>query len=322
MDNNSNDMNRLLQELANQKKEDRKYLLKIEIAKATDRSVKQALQEILDDIEKKEKKSRMVFLIVIAILIGAILFVIGNIDFSKKENPKPLANEVSSSTIESTNPSFQKVIETKESRKKEISLTNAQVKEWVIAVWDMRHQHYPDIKNIRMNIRSDDKDKLVYIDVLPPIDKEVDKYSVFRINAKGELEESGYYNQNGGINNWVIVSREFMDTSEVDVKPEIIVERKKEDSSPQHNISSNEAITWVQDYLKSQGTEPLDFEDVTFDTQQSSEGLTEVMMYTWNPAHTAKTFFAVYRVNAEGKLEEGSIYGHDDWHVVSDEFKK
>lgn len=40
MDNNSNDMNRFLQELANQKKEDRKYLLKIEIAKATDRSVK------------------------------------------------------------------------------------------------------------------------------------------------------------------------------------------------------------------------------------------------------------------------------------------
>lgn len=316
MDDNSNDMNRLLQELANQKNKDRKYLLKIEIAKATDRSVKLALQEILDDIEKKEKTSRIIGIIALVVIIGAVLFVLGTRESNSKNTDKsPITSSSSSEVVYSSQSDSTEI---KESRKKEVSLTNHQVEEWVSAVWDKRHQNYPDLKDKRLNIRTDDTDKLVYIDVLPPRDKEVDKYSVFRINAKGELEESGYFNQNGGINNWVVVSREFMDTSEVDVKPKITVDQ----SSSKQSITSDEAIKWIQDYLRSQATEPLDFEEVTFDTQQSSEGLTEIMMYTWNPAHTAKTFVAVYRVNADGKLEEGSIYGHDDWHVVSDEFIK
>lgn len=254
--------------------------------------------------------------------MGAILFVIGNMDYSKKGDSKPLVKSVSSSTLESMNQSLQPIIETKESRKKEVSLTNNQVKEWVSAVWNKQHQNHPEFKNFRMNIRSDDKDKLVYIDVLPPRDKEVDKYSVFRINAKGELEESGYYNQNGGFNDWVIISREFMDTSEVDVKPEIVNEDKKKDSSSRSNITSNEAVTWVQDYLRSQATEQLDFEEVEFKTQINDDGFLEVMIYSWNPSHTAKTFSSLYRINSDGKLEQGSAYVEDDWHVVSDEFIK
>lgn len=324
MNNNSNDINLLLQELAHQKNKDRKYLLKIEIAKATDRSVKLALQEILDDIERQEKTSRIIGSIVVIIIIGVILYVLGTREFNATNNHiVPMVSSSSSLVISSSLENTKnKLNETTESRKKEISLTNHQVKEWVSAVWDKRHQNYPDIKDYRMNIRSDDKDKLVYIDLLPPKDKEVDKYSVFRINAKGELEESGYYNPNGGFNNWVVVSRQFMDTSEVEIKPEIIMENKKETQNITNDITRDEAIQWVQDYLKSQAIEPLDFTEVEFKTQIGDEGFLEVMLYSWNPARTAKTFSSLYRINADGKLEQGSAYVKDDWHVVSEEFIK
>ena len=73
MNNNQDEMNRLINELLIQKNKDKKHILRIEIAKATDRTVKKALQDILEDIERKERRN-MIFGIIAMIITGLLFF--------------------------------------------------------------------------------------------------------------------------------------------------------------------------------------------------------------------------------------------------------
>lgn len=211
MDNNQDDLNRLINELAIQKQKDRKHQLRIEIAKATDRGVKRALQDILDDIEKKERRNRLIGigLFLVAVLIG--FYVIG-IQANKKDNNLPIAKTANSSS------SFEENSSREPEPVKEKNLTEEEVKQWVSAVIDKRDQDIPNKIGYELELSTNDKDKLLYIGVEPPKGVEIDSLDSFRINANGELEESGYFVKNADINEWVVVSRKFMDVSEVKIK--------------------------------------------------------------------------------------------------------
>ena len=152
----------------------------------------------------------------------------------------------------------------------------------------------------------------MYIDVLPPEDKQVDKYCVFRVNENGQLEISGYYLGKGDVTGWEVISDKYMDTTNVEVKTKI--------SKQTQQITTSEAETWVKDYLSSSATEPINFEDIGLQSETDNEGMIRVSLYTWNLAHTYKTLSSVFRVTKDGKLEQGSPYSENEWHVVSDEF--
>ncbi|HEM8391303.1 hypothetical protein JFG76_07700 [Enterococcus faecium] len=122
--NNASD--RIAAALAAQKNEDRKHLLRIEIAKATDRRVKAELQSMLDEIERKEKRNKIIAFILLFIVMAVAAFIgffFYNQHLSNKSTISNNAAAISSTNISSdSNP--RNNIDTKQ-------LTQEQVKKWV-----------------------------------------------------------------------------------------------------------------------------------------------------------------------------------------------
>ena len=288
-------------------------MIQFEIANTTDETIKSVLQEMLIDLEKTEKrKKRLLFIggLLVIMIVGMII----GIKKNESNQTMPSSNVAAIQTSQSTSEVDLTEIETttESSMIDEKNLTTDQMKRWVGAVWEKRFENFPDLQDYRLTIRSDEKDRLVYIDVLPPKDKQVDKYCVFRVNENGQLEISGYYLGKGDVTGWEVISDKYMDTTNVEVKPKI--------SKQTQQITTSEAETWVKDYLSSLATEPINFEDIGLQSETDNEGIIRVSLYTWNPAHTYKTLSSVFRVTKDGKLEQGSPYSENEWQVVSDEF--
>lgn len=309
MNDNQDEMNRLINELAIQKNKDRKHLLRIEIAKATDRTVKKALQDILDDIERKERRN-LIFGIIAIIITGLIVFYFLGTKNENKDNAN--VTSVSSSSSEKTSDSTEK--ENKQPVIKEKNLTEDEVKQWVSAVWEKRHQNVKQVYEYEFDVRVDSKDNLVYIDLLPKNVNEIDPIGRFRINADGELEELPNYVEEN-IRDWMVVSNKFMDTSNIP----IISNRNQKKTVDTKDLDSEEAIKWVKNYrLEEEGIN--DEGDNKFKTQLSDDRLLEVIVYAWNQAKTAQTISSIYRINEDGYLEQGSPNIFSNWHVVSTEY--
>ena len=313
MVNSKEHLNHLLEELSQQNNKDKKYMIQFEIANTTDETIKSVLQEMLIDLEKTEKrKKRLLFIggLLVIMIVGMII----GIKKNESNQTMPSSNVAAIQTSQSTSEVDSTKIETttESSMIDEKQLTTDQIKQWVGAVWEKRFENFPDLQDYRLTIRSDEKDRLVYIDVLPPKDKQVDKYCVFRVNENGQLEISGYYLGKGDVTGWEVISDKYMDTTNVEVKPKI--------SKQTQQITTSEAETWVKDYLSSLATEPINFEDIGLQSETDNEGIIRVSLYTWNPAHTYKTLSSVFRVTKDGKLEQGSPYSENEWQVVSDEF--
>lgn len=313
MVNSKEHLNHLLEELSQQNNKDKKYMIQFEIANTTDETIKSVLQEMLIDLEKTEKrKKRLLFIggLLVIMIVGMII----GIKKNESNQTMPSSNVAAIQTSQSTSEVDLTEIETttESSMIDEKNLTTDQMKRWVGAVWEKRFENFPDLQDYRLTIRSDEKDRLVYIDVLPPKDKQVDKYCVFRVNENGQLEISGYYLGKGDVTGWEVISDKYMDTTNVEVKPKI--------SKQTQQITTSEAETWVKDYLSSLATEPINFEDIGLQSETDNEGIIRVSLYTWNPAHTYKTLSSVFRVTKDGKLEQGSPYSENEWQVVSDEF--
>lgn len=313
MVNSKEHLNHLLEELSQQNNKDKKYMIQFEIANTTDETIKSVLQEMLIDLEKAEKRKKRLLSIGGLLVIMIVGMIIG-IKKNESNQTMPSSNVAAIQTSQSTSEVDSTEIETttESSMIDEKQLTTDQIKQWVGAVWEKRFENFPDLQDYRLTIRSDEKDRLVYIDVLPPENKQVDKYCVFRINENGQLEISGYYLGKGDVNGWEVISDKYMDTTNVEVKSKI--------SKQTQQITTSEAETWVKDYLSSLATEPINFEDIGLQSETDNEGIIRVSLYTWNPAHTYKTLSSVFRVTKDGKLEQGSPYSENEWQVVSDEF--
>ena len=313
MVNSKEHLNHLLEELSQQNNKNKKYMIQFEIANTTDEMIKSVLQEMLIDLEKAEKRKKRLLSIGGLLVIMIVGMIIG-IKKNESNQTMPSSNVAAIQTSQSTSEVDSTKIETttESSMLDETNLTTDQMKRWVGAVWEKRFENFPDLQDYRLTIRSDEKDRLVYIDVLPPKDKQVDKYCVFRVNENGQLEISGYYLGKGDVTGWEVISDKYMDTTNVEVKPKI--------SKQTQQITTSEAETWVKDYLSSLATEPINFEDIGLQSETDNEGIIRVSLYTWNPAHTYKTLSSVFRVTKDGKLEQGSPYSENEWQVVSDEF--
>lgn len=237
----NNAADRVANQIAKEKKADRKHLLQIEIAKTTDRSTKKELQQMLYEIEDQERKNKrnVIIFFIFLLLIAAISYPLiikplfinrstgnnvaaiyssseptaadsTNIKVNSEETTsKPSMTDSSNTTSESTEVSSEvanEVIDTK-------NLTTDQVEQWVRAVMDKKYINMTNKINYGVEVTVGE-DGLVYITVTPPADLQVDTLDNFRINNNGVLEESGYYYGKPG--EWIPVSDQFLDTSKIE----------------------------------------------------------------------------------------------------------
>lgn len=301
MNNNQNDMDRLISELQIQKSKDRKHMLRIEIAKATDRSVKKALQDILDDIERTEKRNMFFGIIALVILFLVGFYFLGV--HSNKEDTKPVVKSISSET------SSKKFLseESNEKEVKEKNLSQDEVSEWVSSVWEKKHKNSPQLLDYDLKLRTDSEDNLVYINVVPTIEKN-SVLGLFRINDTGKLEERN-------LNDWKLISKSYMDLSDVNVEKAIEDINKVNTKE----LTEEQAVNWVKNYRLQEGL--LDEKnEIDFKTQISKEGYLQIVLYAWAPTKLFKKISSVYRINENGYLEMGSPDSFSGWQVISTEY--
>lgn len=92
------------------------------------------------------------------------------------------------------------------------------------------------------------------------------------------------------------------------------LEKQQVDTS---NLTEDQAISWVKNYLKSNGATEEELADAGFKTILSDEGYLTIEMFTWTPTHNDRTLAYIYRVNGDGYLQEGNIANTDSWNTIS-----
>lgn len=214
--------NKIAAEIANQKNADRKHILRIEIAKATDRRVKAELEALLNDIERTEKtrKIALISIVIVAFIVfGGFAFT----HFSNDQNNISAVNSSSAIVSNSTDIQTSSTMNTTSSVSKNSTvssdqtttdsslidtknLTTDQIKEWVSAVVEAGGV----TNNFKVDI--DTKDGYAYATVTNT-DAQVDSMGTYRVNEKGELEEDGFYYEKLGA--WIVVSPSYMDVSNI-----------------------------------------------------------------------------------------------------------
>lgn len=92
------------------------------------------------------------------------------------------------------------------------------------------------------------------------------------------------------------------------------LEKQQVDTS---NLTEDQAISWVKNYLKSNGATEEELADAGFKTILSDEGYLTIEMFTWTPTHNDRILAYIYRVNGDGYLQEGNIANTDSWNTIS-----
>lgn len=92
------------------------------------------------------------------------------------------------------------------------------------------------------------------------------------------------------------------------------LEKQQVDTS---NLTEDQAISWVKNYLKSNGATEEELADAGFKTLLSDEGYLTIEIFTWTPTHNDRTLAYIYRVNGDGYLQEGNIANTDSWNTIS-----
>lgn len=195
------------------------------------------------------------------------------------------------------------------------SLTKEQVMEWVRAVVDVNVKPDSEMANYKLRFEEmGNGDGLTYVAVGPPEGVQIDNtLAIYRLNGEGKLQQAQGL---GPMAEWKTISEEFMDTSKI----EVIKREAKKEKVDTKSLTNDQAIDWVKHYLVQNGAtiEELN-EEVGFKADMV-DGYLQVSEYHQNTPFGSRTLSYIYRINAEGELEEGSIYNSDDWHVISTEY--
>lgn len=181
----------------------KKKFLQMEIKNTADPDTKLALTKLLIEIERREKKYRIIgmTLIIVLCLISFLLY-LGNQSMKNDLNANNNQQQNSptpSSSLESTSTESSVI----ESSAIETHLSAEQIEQWVMSVLELAP---PVPTRYLLSTYLDDKDNLVY--VRAGVDQ-FDNVGLFRVNAKGHLE---YLSRIPGAD-WVLMSDKYMDTS-------------------------------------------------------------------------------------------------------------
>ncbi|ODJ53577.1 hypothetical protein BFR40_02885 [Brochothrix thermosphacta] len=321
--NNNEEYDRLINSLMHQKNKEKKYLLKIEIAKATDRSVKKALQEILKDIQKRERRNLVLAIITLIVIVFVFLYILGKgtnlFTYDKTSGISSEKNPISDTGNDQNDNNAGNQSDDQESNQittTSSSLSEEQVKNWVKAVWEKRYNGDIFYDLFRFDVTLNKNDNLVYVTIKAPKDNDesnvvFDSYGEFRINESGHLEESGRFVDSSEYESWSLVSSEFMDVSNVETR---FLNYQAVNTK---DLNSIQAITWAKNsmfnYLRYPRT------DILFYTELSEERMLEITSYEWDTSHEDKKIIQVFRVNADGYLETKSL-SENKWDIINKEY--
>ncbi|NBA28544.1 hypothetical protein GVK83_13205 [Enterococcus hirae] len=301
--NNASD--RIAAALAAQKNEDRKHLLRIEIAKATDRRVKAELQSMLDEIERKEKRNKIIAFILLFIVMAVAAFIgffFYNQHLSNKSTISNNAAAISSTNISSdSNP--RNNIDTKQ-------LTQEQVKKWV----------YYHMKKDNPNISGS---SAYDFSIVPNQDSELEisvssggtPVNDYLIDSSGDL-----YNISSGqktllSKNWDVPNNfELDEPTQTDIKQansshefnsketEISSTPENQSETTQKNLkitNFNEAVTYLKDKKKYWSYSP-----------EKNSDTTEIISINENhPELQSDDLGSYYIIIVNTDDDDGSIYG-------------
>lgn len=119
-----------------------------------------------------------------------------------------------SSTKETTTASTTSTSETNEPTVDTRNLTADQMKQWVAAIW-LKRTNLDLLQDPKYEIVLETKeDQLLYARV-EAAHVQIDTLDLFRVNSEGYLEEAGYY-QSKPDQDWIVVSKKYLDTSLVE----------------------------------------------------------------------------------------------------------
>lgn len=131
---------------------------------------------------------------------------------SKRSSSK---ESTTASTTESTMDSTTET--SKEAAVDTRNLTADQMKQWVAAIW-LKRKNIDLLQDPKYEIVLETKeDKLLYASV-KATQVQIDTLDSFRVNSEGFLEEAGYYLSKPD-QGWIVVSKEYLDTSLVEPVP-------------------------------------------------------------------------------------------------------
>ena len=201
------DYERLAMIISQKKTRDKKSLLKLEMALASDRTVKKALQNMLTGIEKEERRKKIIAaLVCLVVLLGGAYYFIMKQGISlpsfKKESEKVVAKQKKD----------KKTVPPKEKEVKKVQLSESQVKKWVTLALEKQYSTSSNVPEYELKVHVGE-DSLLYVDMIST--RTTNKIGVFRVNAKGKLEESGKYLEGVQKDNWVALSSKYPDVSKV-----------------------------------------------------------------------------------------------------------
>ncbi|MBO0451337.1 hypothetical protein [Candidatus Enterococcus murrayae] len=126
------------------------------------------------------------------------------------------------------------------------NLSADQVKEWVASIW-VKRKNIDPFKNPDFDILLETKEDGLLYATVESTTQQIDTLDSFRISSDGFLEESGYF-QSMPDKGWIVVSKEYLDTSMVN-------KEKQATSATEGNTpSSHEAAEMLRDIMeKNQG---------------------------------------------------------------------
>lgn len=150
---------------------------------------------------KQKKKKVYILSFIILILLGCLYFyktqVQNNVPKNKAEHHSSIILSNNQSNNSSTNNSFVK----------ELTLTEAELKKWVMAILDLTPP--PPTKYIlTVDINEDDNLAYVYVGI-----DQMDGAGTFRVNENGQLEYMPYMGQFSGVDDWILISNKYLDTT-------------------------------------------------------------------------------------------------------------
>lgn len=212
----------------------KKKFLQMEIKNTADPDTKLALTKLLIEIERREKKYRIIgmTLIIVLCLISFLLY-LGNQSMKNDLNANNNQQQNSptpSSSLESTSTESSVI----GSSAIETHLSAEQIEQWVMSVLELAP---PVPTRYLLSTYLDDKDNLVY--VRAGVDQ-FDNVGLFRVNAKGHLE---YLSRIPGAD-WVLMSDKYMDTS---IAEEYYKNLKNTYHNDKDTISEEELSTYSED---------------------------------------------------------------------------
>lgn len=152
---------------------------------------------------KKEKKKKFIkWISIISVLVIILLTLLSLGNKSSKEPTVAKTTESTSTTTQQVSSS-----DTSTSVVKETNLSEEDLKKWVMAILDLTP---PPPTRYILTVKIDETDNLAYINA--EVDQ-LDGAGTFRVNAKGQLEYMPYMGQFTGVDEWILMSDKYMDTT-------------------------------------------------------------------------------------------------------------